>query len=89
MDITKVATAQSKSQSLRTTIPASIVRQFDLKPKDGLVWHLVARDSRFIIEVSPVKTSDFTEVSKAPQAEPRPNTTTVRPVKAKRGGGGQ
>lgn len=53
METTKVATAQSKSQSLRTTIPATFARTLKLKPGDDLEWEIVHREGQFILEVRP------------------------------------
>lgn len=38
--LTKTAKANSKSNSLRTTIPKEIVRHFELKIHDVLVWKI-------------------------------------------------
>ena len=54
-DTTVIAKATSKSDSLRTTVPASIVRQFEIKEGDGLEWFLIARGSKLVIEIRPVR----------------------------------
>ncbi len=43
--------AQPKSQSLRTTIPASIARTLGIEEGTELGWELLARDNQFILEV--------------------------------------
>jgi len=49
--------ATSKSKSLRTTVPMSIINQFNLKPGDKLRWSFKAAAEKIIIIVEPVKTS--------------------------------
>jgi bifunctional DNA-binding transcriptional regulator/antitoxin component of YhaV-PrlF toxin-antitoxin module len=46
--------ATSKSESLRATIPAGIVRQFELKEGDQLEWNIESRKNKLIIVVIPV-----------------------------------
>ncbi|HLF16120.1 MAG TPA: AbrB/MazE/SpoVT family DNA-binding domain-containing protein [Candidatus Thermoplasmatota archaeon] len=55
METTTIASAQSKNRSLRTTIPASIVRQFNLQAGDELTWDLQPQDNQLVLVVSPVK----------------------------------
>jgi len=55
MEVTSVSVARTRSESLRTTIPISIVRQFALKDKDRLSWELRADGGRIVVEVSPFK----------------------------------
>lgn len=38
--LTKIAKANSKSDSLRTTIPKEVVESFDLKIHDVLIWEI-------------------------------------------------
>ena len=45
----------NKSNSLRVTIPASIVRQFDLKVGDSIEWDIEAQDNSLKILITPVK----------------------------------
>lgn len=47
--------AQSKSTSLRTTVPASIVKQFELKEGSQLYWKLEAKRSTMVICVEAKK----------------------------------
>jgi len=54
-EITKLAKATSKSDSLRTTVPSGIVKQFGLTEKDSLEWTMKAENSQMIINVKPVK----------------------------------
>ena len=55
MEITSVNTATTVSKSLRTTVPNSIVRHFDLKDKDRLEWELKVEDDNFYIKIKPFK----------------------------------
>jgi antitoxin component of MazEF toxin-antitoxin module len=55
--ITKLTPATSKKESLRTTVPRSIVQQFDLTSGDSLEWKLEVRDGELIIVVRPYKSS--------------------------------
>jgi bifunctional DNA-binding transcriptional regulator/antitoxin component of YhaV-PrlF toxin-antitoxin module len=50
---TVLTKATPKSESLRTTVPMSIVRQFGLKDGDRLKWELQAKDNRLLIIVEP------------------------------------
>ena len=52
---TTIAKASTISRSYRTTVPASIINQFNLKEGDKLDWSLSASDSSLIITVIPEK----------------------------------
>lgn len=67
METTTIASAQSKSNSLRTTIPASIVRQFKLTAGDQLEWELEPRDNQFVLVVRPAKAMDTDRVGEKPK----------------------
>lgn len=54
-DITIITKANSTSQSLRTTIPMSIARQFKLKEGDQLRWEIQAKENKLIVVVSPLR----------------------------------
>ncbi len=47
--LTRVAKANT-SDSLRTTIPKEIVREFDLNAHDVLVWQVNKKTNEFIIK---------------------------------------
>jgi bifunctional DNA-binding transcriptional regulator/antitoxin component of YhaV-PrlF toxin-antitoxin module len=49
---TTVARASTKSDSLRTTVPAGIVNQFNLKEGDILDWSIEPRKNKLIIVVT-------------------------------------
>jgi antitoxin component of MazEF toxin-antitoxin module len=54
-DITILVKANN-TKSLRTTIPANIVKQFQLTESDELEWVLVAKsEGKMGIEVIPIK----------------------------------
>ena len=55
-NITSINRANTKNDSLRTTIPRSIVTQFGLIYQDKLEWILKAEDNELIIQVKPIKT---------------------------------
>jgi len=52
-EVTVIALATSKGQSLRTTIPMGIVKQFGLRDKQRLNWTIQINDNRMVIMVSP------------------------------------
>jgi bifunctional DNA-binding transcriptional regulator/antitoxin component of YhaV-PrlF toxin-antitoxin module len=54
-DITFVVKANSRSKSLRTTIPSSVVRQFGFKEGDRLLWKIEAEDNNLIIKIKPLE----------------------------------
>lgn len=54
-EITTLAIAATKKASLRTTVPRSIVKQFDLKAGDKLDWSFEARNGELAIVVRAIK----------------------------------
>ena len=54
-ETTTLSVAQTKSWSLRTTVPIGIVRQFGLKEGDKLKWKIEARNNRLVVVVEPAK----------------------------------
>lgn len=52
-EITTLTKAAPNTISLRTTVPANIVRQFNLKEGDKLDWSLKADQGDLIIIVKP------------------------------------
>lgn len=54
-EITKLTKAASTTSSLRTTVPASIVRQFSLTDEDEVEWSLKVEQNELIIVVKPLK----------------------------------
>ena len=54
-EITVITKATSKSKSLRTTVPAGIVKHFNLSKGDKLYWEIKAEGGELIIVVRPLK----------------------------------
>jgi hypothetical protein len=54
-EITYLNKATTKNESLRTTVPRSIVNQFGLTEYDKLEWILKAEGGELIIQVKPLK----------------------------------
>ncbi|MDR0461690.1 MAG: AbrB/MazE/SpoVT family DNA-binding domain-containing protein [Nitrososphaerota archaeon] len=54
-EITTLSIATSKKESLRTTVPMTILKQFNLNAGDKLDWTYEARNNELIIVVKPVK----------------------------------
>jgi bifunctional DNA-binding transcriptional regulator/antitoxin component of YhaV-PrlF toxin-antitoxin module len=52
METTTLAKQTSKSDSLRTTVPAGIVRQFGLKEGDKLEWNIESKKNKLVIVVT-------------------------------------
>lgn len=52
---TTLTKASPKTESLRTTVPFSIVKQFGLKEKDELYWKLGVVNGELGISVKPHK----------------------------------
>ena len=59
-EITSVAKNSKGFASLRTTIPISMVRQWELKPKDRLYWKWEVRNGEMVavvVKYDPKKTA--------------------------------
>ena len=54
-EITYLNKAASKGESLRTTVPMSIVKQFGLTDEDKLDWVLKAEGGELIIQIRVMK----------------------------------
>ncbi len=54
-EITYLTKATSKGESLRTTVPMSLVKQFGLTEDDKLDWILKAEGGELIIHIKPIK----------------------------------
>jgi bifunctional DNA-binding transcriptional regulator/antitoxin component of YhaV-PrlF toxin-antitoxin module len=52
---TKLTQATAKRKSLRTTVPITVVRLFNLKVGDELEWEIKAEGGNLIIQVKPIK----------------------------------
>ncbi len=53
-DVTVLTKANTTSNSLRTTLPMSITRQFNLKVGDKLIWKMEIEDNKLIIKIKPL-----------------------------------
>lgn len=53
-EVTSLTKASGRGESLRTTVPMSIVKQFDLKEGDKIRWELRSNGTEIEIVVSPV-----------------------------------
>ena len=54
-EVTTLTKAATNTSSLRTTVPANIIRQFKLGDGDKLDWTLDIKDGQMVIMVAPVK----------------------------------
>ena len=52
---TTIAKASTIANSFRTTVPAGIMNQFNLKEGDKLDWTLRAENGEIIVVVKPLK----------------------------------
>lgn len=52
---TTIAKASTISNSFRTTVPAAIINQFNLKDGDKLDWVLKAENGNLIVIIKPEK----------------------------------
>ena len=56
--VTTLSKANSTSNSLRTTVPSSIRKHFNLKDGDKLGWHFDAKDGKIFVVVKPIWRND-------------------------------
>jgi len=54
-ETTVLTAATTQSKSLRTTIPAGIVRQFSLTDGDRIKWKIEVKDGEMVIVARPLK----------------------------------
>lgn len=54
-EITKLSVATSGKESLRTTVPMSILKHFKLEAGDKLDWNFDVKEGKMIIIVTPIK----------------------------------
>ena len=54
-EITYLNKATTKGESLRTTVPMSIVKQFGLTEDDKLDWTLKVDAGELVIQIKPLK----------------------------------
>lgn len=54
--ITSLTKANKNSESLRTTVPSSMIKQFDLKDGDKLRWQFETdKKGTIFVKIEPVK----------------------------------
>jgi hypothetical protein len=53
--VTTLSRANKNSESLRTTVPASIIKQFDLEEGDQLLWRLEVGKNEIFINIKTIK----------------------------------
>jgi hypothetical protein len=54
-EVTILTKANSRSHSLRTTVPMSIIRHFSLSEGDHLRWEIQAKESKLFVVINPLK----------------------------------
>jgi len=54
-ETTTLTPATTKSMSMRTTVPMSIIKQFNLQAGDKLSWKLKVENGELVISVRPLK----------------------------------
>jgi antitoxin component of MazEF toxin-antitoxin module len=52
---TTLTKASTKSESLRTTVPSGIVKQFYLTEGDQIEWEIKVADGKLAILIKPIK----------------------------------
>ncbi len=52
---TTLTKANVSSNSLRTTVPMGIIKQFDLKEGDKLSWKIEIKDGKLAVIIEPLK----------------------------------
>jgi hypothetical protein len=57
-EITTLTVAATGKESLRTTVPMSIIKHFKLQASDKLDWDFEARNNELVIVVRPLKNSN-------------------------------
>lgn len=65
-EISTLTLATTGKASLRTTVPMSVVRQFDLKSGDRLDWSFDIKDGKMVIMVRPITEKSPTGSSTTP-----------------------
>jgi hypothetical protein len=53
--VTTLSKANDRSDSLRTTVPASIVKLLELEEKDMIEWILEPGKGKFIVRIQPIR----------------------------------
>ena len=74
-ELTTIAKASSNFASLRTVIPMSIVRRWDLKEGDMLDWDLTAKDNKLVLTVEKVQDVHEREREKEREKQQQPTVS--------------
>jgi len=53
--ITSLTKANKTSESLRTTVPSSVIKQFDLNEGDMLRWKFETDENGLFVKIEPIK----------------------------------
>ena len=53
--VTTLSKANDRSDSLRTTVPASIVKLLELEESDKIEWILEPGKGKFIVRIQPIR----------------------------------
>jgi hypothetical protein len=54
--ITSLTRANKTSESLRTTVPSSVIKQFDLREGDKLRWHFETnKQGEIFVKIDPMR----------------------------------
>ena len=57
--VTSLTKANKMSESLRTTVPSSVIKQFDLKEGDKLRWQFVPnKKGDLFVKLEPIKANN-------------------------------
>lgn len=60
--ITSLTKANKTSESLRTTVPSSVIKQFDLREGDKLRWQFETdKKGMIFVKIEPLKTESIKE----------------------------
>jgi len=54
-EITTLTLATTGKESLRTTVPMSIIKQFKLKAGNKLEWSFEVKEGEIVLRVNPIK----------------------------------
>lgn len=57
-EVTTLSPANDTSKSLRTTVPASIVRHYKLSKGDKLDWNFKSENGEVVVVVKPLKNKE-------------------------------
>ncbi len=70
-ETSQLSKSSPDSDSLRTTVPIGIVKHFGLKEGETLDWAILARESRLLIEVRPIRSEPVKDEDSSEKASAR------------------